>query len=73
LTFDGKKSNLRYKTVRAKKFFSEALTEIRRVNWPSRRESVKMVLVVIGFSLAVAAFLGFFDFLFVNFIKTIVK
>lgn len=36
--------------------------ELRHVNWPSRKESVRLSLLVIGVSLAVAAFLGGVDF-----------
>lgn len=38
--------------------------EARRVNWPSRQETIKNTLVVLGFTVAVALFLGAFDFLF---------
>lgn len=45
-------------------FVGEARQELRRVNWPTRQETVRLTLIVIGMSLAVAAFLGFFDYLF---------
>jgi len=31
-----------------KKFFSEALTELRHVNWPTRQEATRLTLIVIG-------------------------
>jgi preprotein translocase subunit SecE len=45
-------------------FLKEVRLELRRVTWPTRQETVKHTLIVIGLSLAVAAFLGGLDFLF---------
>lgn len=47
-----------------KSFLSESRQEFHRINWPTFRETRKLTLVVIGFSLAIAAFLGVLDFLF---------
>lgn len=45
-------------------FLKEVRLELKRVTWPTQRETIKYTLIVIGFSLAVAAFLGGLDFLF---------
>ena len=45
-------------------FLKEVRIELKRVTWPSREDTIKYTLIVIGFSLAVAAFLGGLDFLF---------
>jgi len=37
---------------------------MKKVNWPTRKETIRYTLIVIGISVAVAAFLGTFDFLF---------
>ncbi|HLC44331.1 MAG: preprotein translocase subunit SecE [Candidatus Doudnabacteria bacterium RIFCSPHIGHO2_01_FULL_50_11] len=42
-------------------FLREARTELIKVVWPSRRETAKMTLLVIIFSLTVALFLGAVD------------
>jgi preprotein translocase subunit SecE len=47
-----------------KNFFVEARQELKHVNWPTRREAVRLTAVVIAISLAIAVFLGTFDFLF---------
>lgn len=44
-------------------FFKEVRLELKKVNWPSRRDTVKYTLIVIGASLVIAAFLGGLDFL----------
>lgn len=45
-------------------FLKEVRLELKRVTWPTKQEAIKHTLIVIGFSLAVAAFLGGLDFLF---------
>jgi preprotein translocase subunit SecE len=49
---------------RVKTFFEEARVEFRHVNWPTRTEAARLTGVVIGLSLALAVFLGAFDYLF---------
>jgi len=39
-------------------------TELKKVNWPTKQETTKYTLIVIGVSLVVAIFLGSLDFLF---------
>lgn len=58
--------------ARIGKFFSEARTELRHVNWPTRQEAVRLTLIVIGISLALALFLGAFDYLFTDLIKNFI-
>jgi len=45
-------------------FFKEVGLEIKKINWPSRQETIRYTLIVIGVSLAVALFLGGLDTLF---------
>jgi preprotein translocase subunit SecE len=45
-------------------FVKEARAELRKVNWPTRAQTVKFTGVVIGMSLGVAIFLGGLDYLF---------
>ena len=47
-------------------FLDEARQEFKRVNWPTRAETMRMTGIVIGVSLAVAIFLGALDFIFVS-------
>jgi len=51
-----------------KPFLKETQVEMKRVTWLSKRQAVRLTLIVIAFSLAVAAFLGFWDFIFSNII-----
>jgi len=45
-------------------FLKEVKVELKKVNWPTRKQTIKYTLIVIGVSLAVAIFLGGLDFIF---------
>ena len=45
-------------------FLKEVKLEIRKVNWPTRQQTVRYTLIILGISFAVAAFLGGLDFFF---------
>ncbi|MDE2071457.1 MAG: preprotein translocase subunit SecE [Patescibacteria group bacterium] len=53
-------------------YFKEVRAEMRHVSWPTRRMVVAYTAVVIGVSLATAAYLGLLDYVFANIIKTII-
>ena len=44
------------------KYVKESKDELKKVVWPSRKETIKYTTLVIGISLATAAFLGALDF-----------
>jgi len=43
-------------------YVKESKDELKKVIWPSRKETIKFTLLVIGVSLATAVFLGALDF-----------
>jgi len=43
-------------------YLKDSLTELKKVNWPTKKETAKHTLIVIGLSLFVAMFLGVLDF-----------
>jgi len=45
-------------------FVRDVRSELRKVAWPSQRETVNLTLVVLAFSVVVGMFLGGIDFLF---------
>ncbi|OGZ55049.1 MAG: preprotein translocase subunit SecE [Candidatus Ryanbacteria bacterium RIFCSPLOWO2_02_FULL_45_11c] len=53
-------------------YFSETKTELKRVVWPSRQDTLKLTLAVIGVSAAVALFLGALDILFQFLLETFI-
>lgn len=56
-----------------KLFLLESREEFKHVNWPKREEAVRMVFVVIAISVAVAAFLGAMDLVFISLLERILK
>lgn len=45
-------------------FLKEVKLEMKKVNWPTKDETIKYTLLVIGISVATAIFLGGIDFSF---------
>ena len=45
-------------------FLKEARLEMKKVNWPTKKETIRYTLIVIGVSVVVAIFLGALDFIF---------
>ena len=45
-------------------FLKETKTELKKVSWPTRDQTFQYTIIVIGASLAVAAFLGGLDYIF---------
>lgn len=52
-------------------YLKESRVEFARVNWPTRQQTIRYTLIVIGFSLAMAMFLGALDALFALVIKQV--
>ncbi len=50
-------------------YLQETRAELKKVNWPSRQATINFTVVVIGLSLACAALLGTFDFVFTSLVK----
>jgi preprotein translocase subunit SecE len=45
-------------------FIRDVRSELRKVAWPTQRETVNLTVVVLALSVAVGAFLGGVDFIF---------
>jgi len=50
-------------------FLKEVKVEMKKVNWPTRQETIKYSLIVVGASAVLAAFLGGLDFVFTSIIN----
>ena len=55
------------------RYFRETRGEIRKVTWPTRRESWRLTAIVIGVTIATAIFLWFFDTVFSTGIQMIIQ
>jgi len=53
-------------------FLQESRQEFNHINWPTFAETRRLTLIVIGFSLGIAVFLGFLDFAFTYFLNAFI-
>lgn len=53
-------------------YLTDSLTELKKVQWPSREQTVKHTLWVIVFSLVAGLLLAAFDYLFVYLLGLII-
>jgi len=53
------------------RYFRETVGELRKVNWPTRKEATNLTIVVLIVTVSMSAFLGFLDFLFTRFFALI--
>ncbi|MDF1497781.1 MAG: preprotein translocase subunit SecE [Patescibacteria group bacterium] len=55
-----------------KKYITEVKNEAKKVSWPSKKITIKDSVIVIGISLATAAFLGGVDYILTIVIEKVV-
>jgi preprotein translocase subunit SecE len=53
-------------------FLQEARTELTRVNWPSKKQTINYTILVIAISVVGAIFLGSLDYFFSYLLKTFI-
>ena len=53
-------------------YLKETKLEMKKVNWPTRAETLRYTATVILVSLGVAAVLGAFDFIFTSILQTFI-
>lgn len=46
------------------KYFKESIAELKKVSWPTKKETYRYTVLVFGLSIVVAIFLGALDFVF---------
>lgn len=55
------------------KFIKEVRTELLKVTWPTRADTIRLTLIVVGISFLVGIYLGVLDFLFAEMLKYLVS
>jgi preprotein translocase SecE subunit len=53
-------------------YFSASRAELAKVTWPNRRQTVRLTLLVVAFSLVMAGLLGALDSLFTFLVQKII-
>jgi preprotein translocase subunit SecE len=59
--------------AKIKLFLSEVAVEIKKVNWPTRQETIRYTLIVLGISVGTAVFLGGLDYIFAILLNKIIS
>jgi len=54
-------------------FLREVVSELKKVNWPTKNETIRLTGVVIIISAVVAAFIGGLDWVMINLTATVFK
>ena len=47
-----------------RRYLNETIGELRKVNWPTRKEATNLTIVVVIVTLTMSALLGFLDFIY---------
>lgn len=55
------------------KFVQEVRTELMKVTWPTRAETIRLTLIVLGISAGVGIYLGGLDLLFTQMLKLLIS
>ena len=55
------------------RYFRETRGELRKVTWPTREESWRLTLIVLGVTVMMALFFWIFDFAFSNAIQFLIE
>jgi preprotein translocase subunit SecE len=53
-------------------FFKEVKMEMKKVNWPTKEETIRYTLIVIAISVVIAIYLGGLDFIFTTILNKFV-
>ena len=53
-------------------YIKDSRTELKKVTWPTRKETINHTLLVVAFSLAVAVFLGIADYILSEIFETFI-
>lgn len=59
------------KFPRNQKIVGDVLSELKKVTWPTREETLKLTAIVIIISLIISLYIGIIDFLLAKFLNLI--
>lgn len=54
-------------------YLNETWSELKKVRWPTTRQTIRLTIIVIAISLLVGTYIGGLDYLFTNLLTTLVK
>lgn len=58
---------------KATKFLKEVQTELKKVIWPTRQQTIRLTTIVVGVSLVVGLYIGMLDYILTKLVGLIVR
>lgn len=55
------------------KYFRDTAAELKQVSWPTQHQAMMYTALVIGISVVASLYIGAFDYVFSEFIKSLVN
>ena len=55
------------------RFFGEVVSELKKVTWPTRQETMRLTLLVIAISVAIGVALGILDLVFTKLVDILLN
>ncbi len=53
-------------------YFRNSIAELKKVNWPTKKQTIDHTLLVIGISLGMSFFLGIVDFILTKVLQLVI-
>jgi len=53
-------------------YFKNSVAELKKVNWPTKKQTIDHTLLVVGISLGMALFLGIVDFILTKILQLVI-
>ena len=53
-------------------YFRNSVAELKKVNWPTKKQTIDHTLLVVGISLGMALFLGIVDFVLTRILQLVI-
>jgi preprotein translocase subunit SecE len=54
-------------------YIKESITELKKVTWPTRKQTLNYTLLIIGISLGLSAFIGIIDYILTLGVQQVIK
>lgn len=61
------------KNIHSSNFATDIVEELKKVTWPSRQETIRLTVIVIGISLIIGIYLGIIDILLTKGLEIVTK
>ena len=54
-------------------YIKDSIAELKKVTWPTRKQTVNYTLLIIGISLGLAVFIGIIDYILTQGLQLVIK